>query len=129
MPLIRIEIDVNSARSRLQLVETTLKFIATIDQKQFPSHANKEYYDVIRELLLAHLAKKGWQCTNQLLLPLYAEEHFQKFKENAKTIKELFILKQHIHEIKQEQISSFLKKNEVILQQSIAQFKEKLHEE
>lgn len=99
-----------------------------IDQK-FIALRLEAYFDVIRELLLAHLYKNGWQCTNQFLLPLYAEHHFHQFHAESKAIKLLFYMKQKIHQYEYQKIADYLQKNEEILFETIAILKERLHEE
>ena len=56
--------DKEKAKSVIKMADTTLKMIGSINQKEFPSNAIKEYYEVLREfisvvLLLDGLKVKG----------------------------------------------------------------------
>lgn len=86
------------------------------------------YYDIIKELILAHLAKKGWECKNYFALPLYVEKHFHEFKKQATIITKLFAIKKNIHTYDKEKISEYIQKNEEALRETIEILKERVDE-
>lgn len=84
------------------------------------------YYDIVKELLYAHMYKNGYTCTNHQCLVGYFEHHLYGFKKEYALIEELFSLKLKMHRIPPKQIQDFLQKNEDLLKQTISLLKERL---
>ena len=49
----------------------------------------ESYYDIIKELILAHIYKNGYNCTNHLCLIAYLKEKFIDFDYEIQKIDEL----------------------------------------
>lgn len=113
----------------LHMAEIREEFLREPFNPMFAPLRLEAYYDIVRELILAHLAKRGWECSTISALPGYVEKHFHEFKEQAKVISELFAMKTQIHVYDNKRISVYLQKNEQMLKETIAVLKAKLHEE
>ena len=57
----RVTPDKEKARSILEMIQTTLKMIDTIDFQAFPSNVLKEYYDVLQETMTILLLLDGFK--------------------------------------------------------------------
>ncbi len=85
------------------------------------------YYDIVKELLYAHMYKNGYACTTPQCLVGYFEHHLHGFKKEYALIEELFAMKLKMHKIPPKQIQDFLQKNENLLKQTILLLKERMH--
>lgn len=97
----------------------------TLDEK-FLIFRFETYYDCIKDLLYAHLYKKGYSCENEKYLPLFAKEHLSHLKEEYEIIKNVFAMKAAIHRKKQEQIKKYFAKNESALKKVMKKLKEEI---
>jgi hypothetical protein len=84
------------------------------------------YYDIIKELLYAHMYKQGFVCSHDQFLLIYAHHHFHDFKEQNKVLKELFSMKLKIHSLKPKKLKRYFAKNEDALHEIIYVLKERL---
>lgn len=113
----------------LQMEEMALLREEYLHQKfetKFLALKLEAYYDIIKELLYAHMYKQGFSCTHDLLLLVYAQHHFHEFKEQNKLVKELFSMKLKIHSLKSEKLKKYFEKNEDALDEIISLLKERL---
>ena len=84
------------------------------------------HYDIIKELLYAHMYKQGFVCSQDQFLIVYAQHHFHEFKDENKLIKELFSMKLKIHSLKSDKLLKYFEKNEDALKDIISLLKERL---
>ncbi len=56
---------------------------------EFAALKVEAYYDIIKELIHAHLYKNGYNCSNHLCLISYLRERFPKFTRETAKIDEL----------------------------------------
>ena len=113
----------------LQMEEMALLREEYLHQKfetKFLALKLEAHYDIIKELLYAHMYKQGFSCNHDLLLLVYAQHHFHDFKDENKLIKELFSMKLKIHSLKPEKFQDYFEKNEDALKNIISLLKERL---
>ncbi len=96
-----------------------------VDQK-FIVLKLEAYYDIIKELLYAHMYKNGYACTNPQCLVGYFEHHLHGFRKEYALIEELFSMKMKMHRISPKQIQEFLQTNDAGLKKIILLLKERL---
>lgn len=96
-----------------------------VDQK-FIALKLEAYYDIIKELLYAHMYKNGYACADHEWLVGYFEHHLHGFKEEYVLIEQLFAMKQKMHFTNPRKIQEFLGKNEVLLKKTIFLLKKRL---
>src|SRR3989344_3681839 len=80
--LIKITPDKEKAKSILKMVETTMEMIQEMDQSKFPSHAVKEYYDAVRELVSVLLLLDGYKTLGEgahKRMIEYIEKNYKEF--------------------------------------------------
>ena len=63
--IVRITPDKERARSLMEMAQTSLKMIESVDKSAFPSNVVKEYYEVLRELLTALLYADGYKTIGE----------------------------------------------------------------
>lgn len=84
------------------------------------------YYDIIKELIFAHMYKNGFNCTNHLCLIAYLKEKFKDFDFEIGKIDELRKIRNEINYkgffIKKD----YLERNELEFKNIINQLKERL---
>lgn len=94
-----------------------------IDDK-FVTLKVEAYYDIIKELIFAHLYKNGYNCKNHLCLIAYLKEKFKNFDFEIQKIDELRIIRNEINYrgffIKKD----YLQKNEFEFKNIIIRLKE-----
>ena len=98
-----------------------------IDEK-FIALQLEAYYDIIKELLYAHMYRQGFVCNSPSYLPLYAKHHFHGFSSEVKSIETLFAMKAKLHSLSAPRIQKYLQENEQELKGIIERTKQKLRE-
>ncbi len=96
-----------------------------VDQKYIALKL-EAYYDIVKELLYAHMYKNGYACTNPQCLVGYFEHHLHGFKKEYAVVEELFSLKLKMHRVPAKQIQDFLQKNDRLLKKTISLLKDRL---
>jgi len=81
--------DEERSKQMLQMANLRLKFWDKKVTDEFMVLKVEAYYDIIKELLFAHLYKKGYNCTNHLCLIAYLKENFRDFDFEIQKIDEL----------------------------------------
>ncbi len=104
------------------------EFLQKPFEEKFLSLKIEAYYDIIRELLHAHMYKNGFSCIHDPLLLIYARHHFHAFKNEMKLIEEVFRMRKLLHAHKQEKVKKYLEQNEEKLNEAIQEIKTRLHE-
>src|SRR3989344_7176743 len=81
--------DEERASQMLWVADLRLKFWDKKIPAEFTVLKVEAYYDIIKELIFAHLYKKGYNCTNHLCLIPYLKEKMKDFDFEIQKIDEL----------------------------------------
>jgi len=84
------------------------------------------YYDIIKELLFAHLYKNGYNCTNHLCLIAYLKEKIKDFDFETQKIDELRKVRNEINYRGLTIKKDYLERNELEFKNIIIRLKEEL---
>lgn len=84
------------------------------------------YYDIIRELIFAHLYRKGYNCTNHLCLIAYLKEKMPDFDFEIQKIDELRRVRNEINYRGLTIKKDYLERNELEFKNIIKKLKEEL---
>ncbi len=82
--LIKITPNKEKAKSILKMVDTTIEMIKVIDVGKFSSNVTKEYYNVIRELMMVVLLLDGYKTYGEKAhknLIDYIKSNYKEFNE------------------------------------------------
>lgn len=83
--IVKVAKDKEKAKSILKMAKTTIDMVRTIDEKKFPSNVLKEYYDVIRELILVVMLLDGYKTYGEgahRKAIEYLGNNYDKFQEH-----------------------------------------------
>ncbi|MGM5485067.1 MAG: hypothetical protein ACQEP1_04310 [Nanobdellota archaeon] len=72
--------DIERSEHMVSVADLRLEFWDKDVQDKFVSLKVEAYYDIIKELIFAHLYKAGYNCTNHLCLISYLEENMVDFE-------------------------------------------------
>ena len=115
-------------RSKQMLQMATLRFEfwnKEVDVK-FIALKVEAYYDIMRELLFAHVYKNGYNCTNHLCLIAYFEEKISEFDFEIQKIDELRKVRNEINYRGLTVKKDYLDRNELEFKNIIKRLKEEL---
>ncbi|MBI4738088.1 hypothetical protein HY772_00720 [Candidatus Woesearchaeota archaeon] len=84
------------------------------------------YYDIIKELIFAHLYKNGYNCTNHLCLIAYIREKIKDFDFEIKKIDELRKVRNEINYRGLTIKKDYLERNELEFKNIIKRLTEEL---
>jgi hypothetical protein len=84
------------------------------------------YYDIIKELIFAHMYKNGYNCTNHLCLIAYLKEKFKDFDYETEKIDELRKIRNEINYRGFQIKKDYLERNELEFKSIIQKLKESL---
>lgn len=87
--LVKTMPDKERSSQMLKMANTRLKFWDKPIDNEFIALKVEAYYDVIRELIFAHLYKNGYNCTNHICLIAYLREKLKDFDYEIHKIDEL----------------------------------------
>lgn len=90
--------DTERATQMLSMANLRLEFWqSVISDEKYVSLFVEAYYDIIKELIFAHLYKNGYNCTNHLCLIAYLSEKFEDFDFEIQKIDELRKIRNEIN--------------------------------
>ena len=115
-------------RSNQMLIMATLR-LKFWDQKvadEFIVLKVEAYYDIIQELIFAHLYQKGYNSTNHLCLIAYLREKMKDFDFEIQKIDELRKVRNEINYRGLSIKKDYLERNELEFKNIIKRLKEKL---
>lgn len=118
--------DEERANQMLQMANLRLKFWDKKISDEFVVLKVEAYYDIIKELIFAHLYKKGYNCTNHLCLIAYLEEKMKDFDFEIQKIDELRRVRNDINYRGLTIQKDYLERNELEFKNIIKQLKEEL---
>ena len=81
--------DEERSNQMLQMANLRLEFWNKKVDEKFIALKVEAYYDIIKELIFAHIYKNGYNCTNHLCLIAYLKEKIQDFDFEIQKIDEL----------------------------------------
>lgn len=84
------------------------------------------YYDIIKELIFAHMYKNGYNCTNHLCLIAYLKEKFKDFDYETEKIDELRKIRNEINYRGFQIKKDYLERNELEFKSIIQKLKESM---
>ncbi len=120
--------DDERSNQMLQMAKLRLKFWDKKVTEEFTVLKVEAYYDIIKELIFAHLYKNGYNSTNHLCLIAYLKEKIKDFDFEIQKIDELRKVRNEINYrgiiIKKD----YLERNELEFKNIIKRLKEEFNE-
>lgn len=118
--------DEERSKQMFQMADLRLKFWDQKIADEFAVLKVEAYYDIIQELIFAHLYKKGYNCTNHLCLIAYLKEKVKDFDFEIQKIDELRRVRNGINYRGIKIQKDYLERNELEFKGIIKRLKEEL---
>ena len=118
--------DEERSNQMLIIANLRLKFWDKKVADEFIVLKVEAYYDIIKELLFAHLYKNGYNCTNHLCLIAYLKEKIKDFDFETQKIDELRKVRNEINYRGLTIKKDYLERNELEFKNIIKRLKEEL---
>ena len=119
-------LDEERSNQMLMMANIRLKFWDRKVADEFIVLKIEAYYDLIKELLFAHLYKNGYNCTNHLCLIAYLHEKIKDFDFETQKIDELRKVRNEIAYRGLNIKKDYLERNELEFKNIIRRLKEDL---
>lgn len=124
--IIKTEPDNERSDQMVRMADLRLEFWEEDTESKFAALKVEAYYDVIKELIFAHLYKKGYNCTNHLCLIAYLEENFENIEFEIHKIDELRKVRNEINYRGMNVQQDYLARNELEFKNIIKKLKEEI---
>jgi hypothetical protein len=124
--IIETQADEERSNQMLKMANIRLEFWDKKLDNKFIALKVEAYYDIIKELIFAHLYKNGYNCTNHLCLIAYLKERFQDFDFEIQKIDELRKIRNEINYRGLTIKKDYLERNELEFQSIIKRLKAEL---
>ena len=118
--------DEERSKQMLQMADIRLEFWSRDVDDKFITLKVEAYYDIIKELIFAHLYKNGYNCINHLCLIAYLKEKIQDFDFEIQKIDELRKVRNEINYRGLTIKKDYLERNELEFKNIIKRLKEEL---
>ena len=118
--------DEERSNQMLMMANLRLKFWDKKVADEFIVLKVEAYYDIIKELIFAHLYKNGYNCTNHLCLIAYLKEKIKDFDFETQKIDELRKVRNEINYRGLIIKKDYLERNELEFKNIIKRLKEEL---
>ena len=118
--------DEERSNQMLIMANLRLKFWDKKVADEFIVLKVEAYYDIIKELLFAHLYKNGYNCTNHLCLIAYLKEKIKDFDFETQKIDELRKVRNEINYRGLTIKKDYLERNELEFKNIIKRLKEEM---
>lgn len=118
--------DEERALQLQKMANTRLEFWSMEIDKKFIVLKIEAYYDIIKELILAHMYNKGFNCTNHLCMIAYLKEKFRNFDFETEKINELRKVRNEINYRGFFVSKDYLDRNKLEFRNIINELKERL---
>ena len=118
--------DEERSKQMLAMASLRLKFWDKTLADEFIILKVEAYYDIIKELIFAHLYKNGYNSTNHLCLIAYLKEKIKDFDFETQKIDELRKIRNEINYRGMIIKKDYLERNELEFKNIIKRLKEKL---
>ena len=120
--------DEERATQMLNMSNLRMEFWEKVTDSKFVALKVEAYYDIIKELIFAHIYKNGFNCTNHLCLIAYLREKFEDFDFEIEKIDELRKVRNEINYRGFLVKKDYLDRNELEFKNIIKKLKDKLGE-
>ena len=118
--------DEERSSQMLRMANLRLEFWNKKIDDKFIALKVEAYYDIIKELIFAHIYKNGYNCTNHLCLIAYLKEKIQDFDFEIQKIDELRKVRNEINYRGLTIKKDYLERNELEFKNIIKRLKEEL---
>ncbi len=118
--------DEERSNQMLMIANLRLKFWDKKVADEFIVLKVESYYDIIKELIFAHLYKNGYNCTNHLCLIAYLKKKIEDFDFEIQKIDELHKVRNEINYRGLAIKKDYLERNELEFKNIIKRLKEEL---
>ncbi len=118
--------DEERSNQMLMMANLRLKFWDKKIADEFIVLKVEAFYDIIKELLFAHIYKNGYNCTNHLCLIAYLKEKIKDFDFETQKIDELRKVRNEINYRGLIIKKDYLERNELEFKNIIKRLKEEL---
>ncbi len=118
--------DEERATQMLNMANLRLEFWNKAIDDEFIALKVEAYYDIIKELIFAHLYKNGYNCTNHLCLIAYLKEKIDNFDFEIQKIDELRKVRNEINYRGLTVKKDYLVRNELEFKHIIKKLKDEL---
>ncbi len=118
--------DEERSSQMLMMANLRLKFWDKKVTEDFIVLKVEAFYDIIKELIFAHLYKNGYNCTNHLCLIAYLKEKLKDFDFEIQKIDELRKVRNEINYRGLIIKKDYLERNELEFKNIIKRLKEEL---
>ena len=118
--------DEERSNQMLMMANLRLKFWDKKVADEFIVLKVEAYYDIIKELIFAHLYKSGYNCSNHLCLIAYLKEKMKDFDFEIQKIDELRKVRNEINYRGLAVKIDYLERNELEFKNIIKRLKEEL---
>jgi len=121
--------DEERSKQMLMMANLRLKFWDDDVAEEFIVLKVEAYYNIIQELIFAHLYKRGYNCTNHLCLIAYLKEKIKNFDFETQKIDELRKVRNEINYRGLTIRKDYLQRNELEFKNIIKRLKEEIGDE
>ncbi|MBN2051901.1 hypothetical protein JW756_00175 [Candidatus Woesearchaeota archaeon] len=118
--------DLERSSQMLKMATLRLEFWNKKIDDKYIALKIEAYYDIIKELIFAHMYKNGYNCTNHLCLIAYLKEKFKDFEYETEKIDELRKIRNEINYRGFQIKKDYLERNELEFKNIIQKLKESL---
>ena len=118
--------DIERSNKILEMADLRLEFWNKKIDNKFVTLKIEAYYDIIKELIFAHLYKNGFNCTNHSCLIAYIKEKLQDFEYETKKLDELRKVRNEISYKGFSINKDYLERNELEFKNIIKRLKEEI---
>lgn len=125
----RTEPDLERSQQMLQMAKLRRQFweaLQNIVRDEYAALFVEAYYDIIKELVFAHLYKNGYNCANHLCLIAYLKEKIKDFDFEIQKIDELRRIRNEISYRGLAVKKDYLERNELEFRNIIKRLQEEL---
>lgn len=109
----KTDTDKDRSNQMLKMANLRSEFWNKISEDKFIALKVEAYYDIIKELIFAHLYKNGYNCTNHLCLIAYLKENIPDFDFEIQKIDELRKVRNEINYRGMNIKKDYLQRNEL----------------
>lgn len=120
--------DKERAAQMLKMANIRLEFWKKEVASRYVFLKVEAYYDIIKEMIFAHMYKNGFNCTNHLCIIAYLKEKFQDFDFEMQKIDELRKVRNEINYRGFLVSTDYLNRNLLEFKNIIRKLKEKINE-
>ncbi|MBT7903749.1 hypothetical protein HN587_07840 [Candidatus Woesearchaeota archaeon] len=110
----------------INIANTCLSFWDKKIEDKYTALKVEAYYDIIKELIFAHIYKNGFNCINHLCLIAYLKEKIPNFDFEIQKIDELRRIRNEINYRETTIPNEFLNRNELEYKNIIKKLKKEL---